>query len=267
MARKRHPLALALGIAALLCALSTSANADFVPGRLYVTHAGDRQNPTSPADQILEVDPLTGSYSVFYQFAAKEGLNSPVFTPGSDLRVARFRQSEVLQFDNGAAQPTVALTNVDGVHFPGDLDYDRFGDLHSFNYFSASQQCTYLIFKPPYFFYGPRPTIVTAPSDVIYDSPFNVDLTIPSGTTLTNVWLIRPGSVTHSTNFDQRLVELDWALNDVPPGSPPQISVSPPASGNEAPPGYYTLFVVVKDSQNRLRPSVAKFIRVRSDAL
>ncbi len=76
-----------------------------------------------------------------------------------------------------------------------------------------------------------------------YDQQFNVTLTATlNGVTaaqIEKVSLIRPASVTHWFDSDQRFVKLTssvsgtWTLN-----------VTAPADGNEAAPGYHMLFVV-----------------------
>ncbi|TWT43918.1 hypothetical protein RAS1_03200 [Phycisphaerae bacterium RAS1] len=123
-----------------------------------------------------------------------------------------------------------------------------------------NQQWTYQIYKPPYFFQGPRPAIETVPGEVWYDNTF--DVTLPANgsfaaTAITTVRLIRPGSVTHSLNFDQRMLELSFSRV----GSH-TLRIAAPANGNEAPPGYYMLFICA--GTNGTLPSEAKFVRLVS---
>lgn len=116
-----------------------------------------------------------------------------------------------------------------------------------------NNQWTYQIYKPPYFFQGARPLIQSAPEQVVYGDSFIVvpDASVES---ITRVRLIRLGSVTHSINFDQRMLELDFAPR------PNGLQVIAPSSGNEAPPGYYMLFICT--GPNGSIPSVAKFIQL-----
>jgi hypothetical protein len=119
------------------------------------------------------------------------------------------------------------------------------------------------IYYPPYFYGvagGPasRPIINSAPAKVTYGDIFSVatqGLDSANANDL-KVHLIRPGSVTHSTNMDQRLVKLDKTI------SGNVLNVTAPLNPRLAPPGYYMLFVVNASGT----PSVAKFIQlVQSD--
>ena len=56
--------------------------------------------------------------------------------------------------------------------------------------------------------------------------------------------LIRPGSVTHHFDFEQRYVELSNTSITSAPNGAWTLTCSPPATFQEAPPGYYMLFVV-----------------------
>src|SRR4029077_4208579 len=64
------------------------------------------------------------------------------------------------------------------------------------------------LFSPPYLFKGPRPTITGAPAVVQYGSTFTV--VTPDAAGIISVALIRPGSVTHGFDEDQRLLSLSF---------------------------------------------------------
>jgi len=64
---------------------------------------------------------------------------------------------------------------------------------------------------------------------------------------------MRPGSVTHSYNMEQRLVGLDIAGQ-----AGNQLTLQAPPNANIAPPGYYMLFVLNADSV----PSEAVFLQL-----
>lgn len=106
------------------------------------------------------------------------------------------------------------------------------------------------LFKPPYFYKGIRPTIVTAPTDVEYNKEFPV--TVATGNKIAKASWVRLGSVTHSNNFNQSLMFL--ATNQQ--GS--TVKVTPPAGVNEAPPGHYMLFLL----DNAGLPSEARIIKI-----
>ncbi len=63
---------------------------------------------------------------------------------------------------------------------------------------------------------------------------------------------MRPGSVTHSVNMEQRYVGADFSIDGT------TLTVTGPDSADTAPPGWYMLFIV---SQSGV-PSVASWIHV-----
>jgi hypothetical protein len=106
------------------------------------------------------------------------------------------------------------------------------------------------IYSPPYLFKGARPTIASAPANLGYGQMFNVQS--PDAASIRSVTLMRPGSVTHSINMDQRYVGMDFSVS----GS--TLTVTGPSSPNTAPPGWYMLFLV---SQSGV-PSIASWVHV-----
>ncbi|WP_419212335.1 AbfB domain-containing protein [Maribacter sp. X9] len=113
------------------------------------------------------------------------------------------------------------------------------------------------IYSPPYLFNGDgglatRPVILEAPEEAGYKMMY--DLRVDAAGTISKVHLIKLSSVTHATNFDQRLVPLDFSASGT------KVSVNFPENSNIAPPGYYMLIVV--NSQGT--PSVAKMVKLSS---
>lgn len=106
------------------------------------------------------------------------------------------------------------------------------------------------IYKPPFCFRSARPEITTAfSSGVSYEQDVLVDVDLPAGLGVKRVALLAIGSVTHTTDWNQRYVELD---SEVLSGSfNPQLSqtlrVTTPDDAFIAPPGYYFLTVVDDD--------------------
>ena len=97
-----------------------------------------------------------------------------------------------------------------------------------------------------------RPVIVTCPAKLTYNSSFYLE--IPRGTKVTNVTFIRFTTTTHSTNTDQRFVELDiLGVNET------HLGVRAPINGALAPPGNWMLFIL-RDGT----PSVAKVVHLNS---
>jgi len=103
-------------------------------------------------------------------------------------------------------------------------------------------------YSPPYLSKGPRPAIVTAPSQAEYGSTFAITT---SGAVPTRAVLMAPGATTHADEMHARHVEL--AVTPTVDG----LSVTMPGS-TIAPPGYYMLFVLTPDGI----PSVASWVHV-----
>ena len=112
------------------------------------------------------------------------------------------------------------------------------------------------IYTPPYLVgVAPeeRPRIVDAPRTLGYGLPFS--LTIEGGP-IHKVTLLALGSMTHSWDGNQRIVELfDGQARE------PQISIPGPRDAHAAPPGDYMLFAMRNDGV-RFVPSVARLVRV-----
>jgi hypothetical protein len=110
------------------------------------------------------------------------------------------------------------------------------------------------IYEPAYLYRGPRPVIAAAPAEVGYGESFEV--ATPQAASIASVVLIAPTTATHSVNTGQRYVSLPFSPTD--PGT---LSVTAPAGGTEAPPGFYMLFVVDGDGV----PSMASWLGLASE--
>jgi cytochrome c peroxidase len=112
------------------------------------------------------------------------------------------------------------------------------------------------IYSPPYLSAGARP-VITNVSDgqkvVVGGAPLNIQFT---GTVrpMRGVALMAPGAVTHSYNQNQRYLPLR-VLSGPSDGS---ITVAPPATLNEAPPGDYILHIISAEGT----PSVGVSVRL-----
>lgn len=135
---------------------------------------------------------------------------------------------------------STAILLPDGRVWSGGGDYQPWGEIYS----------------PPYLFRGNRPVIQSAPSVIQYGQSFKLSFT--SSTASNRVALIRNSCATHSVNMDQRYV----LLADLTNGSG-TFTVSAPARGNLAPPGYYMLYVT---DQNGI-PSVSASVHLTSEPL
>jgi hypothetical protein len=107
------------------------------------------------------------------------------------------------------------------------------------------------IFSPPYLFKGARPTISNAPTAVGHGQTFAI--TTPNASQVTEVRWIHIGSVTHAFDAGQRANTLAFTRTAT------GVSVTAPASPNDATPGYYLLFVL---NRNEV-PSKGKVIRLQ----
>jgi hypothetical protein len=117
------------------------------------------------------------------------------------------------------------------------------------------------IYKPPYLFRGPRPTITsigttpttTDPTSGVPILGFNGSFGVNTpDTNITGAALAAPGAVTHGVDMNQRMLELNVVQGT---GC---VSVTAPTGRNAAPPGYYMLFLL----NDQGVPSVAKFVKL-----
>ena len=120
------------------------------------------------------------------------------------------------------------------------------------------------IYTPPYLYDSSdhlittkRPQITSQPftAPLAYNTPFQVSYT--SNVPIASAVLVRPGSVTHAFNMEQRVIGLCGSTSPCSALSN-TLSLTTPPSGNIAPPGYYMLFLI--DSAGV--PSVATFIQL-----
>ncbi|MCU1270103.1 MAG: repeat/fibronectin type domain protein [Acidobacteriaceae bacterium] len=106
-------------------------------------------------------------------------------------------------------------------------------------------------YSPPYLFKGARPTITQAPAQISYGQNFFVGT--PDGSTITSAVLIRTGAVTHFFNMNARFVPVTFTT------ATGGLTITAPANGNLAPPGYYMLFVLNSNGV----PSIAPFVQLQ----
>ena len=104
--------------------------------------------------------------------------------------------------------------------------------------------------EPPYLFRGPRPAITDAPREALYGEPF----TVTTDGDVASFVMVRMSSSTHTTNNDQRVLQVpaEVAAGDG------RWTLTAPADGNIAPPGYYMVFAMSEADV----PSVAAIVRV-----
>jgi len=107
------------------------------------------------------------------------------------------------------------------------------------------------IFSPPYLFRGERPVIAEYPERIVPGQQFSV--TVDQARQTGQVVLMRPEVLTHVTNTDQRLLELEFRIaNDE------KLEIQGPPALAHMPRGYCLLFILNNDGV----PSVGKFVKV-----
>jgi PKD repeat protein len=120
------------------------------------------------------------------------------------------------------------------------------------------------IYTPPYLFDAsdhlittnrPRITGIT-PGVIGYNATFYVTYTGTSA--ISSAVLVRPGSTSHASDMDQRLIGLCGPTPQPPCTGSGTLTLTTPPNGNIAPPGYYMLFLL--DSAGV--PSTAQFIQL-----
>ena len=125
------------------------------------------------------------------------------------------------------------------------------------------------IYSPPYLFKNgerrgdaDRPQIVrVSRTELNYGEQFTVEYQLARDRAgIQSIVLVRPGSVTHSVNFEQRLVRLHYLLTEPDTG---RALVVAPWDSAIAPPGWYMLFLVDANGV----PSKAAWVRLRHRCL
>lgn len=142
---------------------------------------------------------------------------------------------------------------------------------------TPESQWTGEIYLPPYLHRGPRPTIDSAPSGALFNENsstfrrFDVGVVLPQATAFQKFVLLRPASVTHHFDADQRYIELQHQFLSI---------VEDPATGqaiyqhritspsfDKGPSGHYLLFAIAVKAGSgpildRLVPSVAHILEL-----
>jgi hypothetical protein len=115
---------------------------------------------------------------------------------------------------------------------------------------AATNQLSAEFFSPPYLFKGPRPVITSAPATVGYNSTAFVET--PDPASITKVTWLRLGSVTHTSDMNQRYTTMNFTRLT---GG---INVKTNKGKAAVPPGHYMMFLLNAAGV----PSEAKIIRI-----
>lgn len=117
------------------------------------------------------------------------------------------------------------------------------------------------IFTPWYFGSSDRPVITGCPAKISTDGgSYHIGIGNSQGTNVGRVVLMRPGSVTHSFDTDQRLIRLDITNKTAS-----TVTVKAPYGAPAAPPGDYMMFAlrsIFSSGFEQWVPSVACWTRV-----
>nr|WSX49732.1 kelch motif-containing protein [Streptomyces sp. NBC_00974] len=177
----------------------------------------------------------------------------------SDVHKAQFYYPRTDSFA-AAADPTVGRNYHSGALLLPDGRVATFGSDPLF----ADKDNTRLgkfehrleVYTPPYLYRDPalRPVLGDGPEEVGLGG--RATFGARGARNIERARLMRPSAVTHTTDVEQRSIELGLEK------SAGTVTVSVPADPTLVPPGWYMLFVTDADGT----PSVAKWIRVRADS-
>ncbi len=93
------------------------------------------------------------------------------------------------------------------------------------------------VFWPPYLFTSQRPACTPSETEIHYGGTLTA--AAPDAGQIASACLIRPGASTHSTDGEQRLVDLPHQAS-----GPAEVIMELPSATTIAPPGWYMLFVL-----------------------
>ena len=91
------------------------------------------------------------------------------------------------------------------------------------------------VFWPPYLFAGPRPRVTPARAEVHYGEVLTAE--VPDAALVSTACLMRPGATTHSSDSEQRLVDVPLHVT-----ATDAVELQMPTEPTLAPPGWYLLF-------------------------
>lgn len=186
-------------------------NASVLPdGKVLISGGATGRGPWTNSFHLQLFDPQTETMEVLV-----------------DSKIARHDHSTMALLPDGS----VAILGGNATDLHGDTDHLDLG-------VPVAQ-----IFKPPYFFKGPKPHIKKAPDKITYRQRFNLRIGGKNNddNLIRSVALIRFGPITHNWDWGKRYVEL-WFKQK---GN--KLLVQAPAAPGLAVPGYYMLFVVNKN--------------------
>ncbi|MBI5363448.1 MAG: DUF1929 domain-containing protein [Planctomycetes bacterium] len=196
-------------------------------------------------------------------------------TPGQSAFIPELYDPGDLPQDSGFSIPLVQANPVQGFGLPTPRHYHSFALLLQDGRVLVAggerpqsppvpSEYSAEMYVPAYLYQPFRPLIQAWPTTPIGFGPATFQVTAkPMLGTIDRVVIMRPGSVTHHFDSDQRYIELAFTPQQSPPvpGQKTILTATAP-DPDLAPPGHYMLFVIEADPgnpQNRV-PSVAQFV-------
>ena len=116
------------------------------------------------------------------------------------------------------------------------------------------------VYSPPYLFKGSRPTIASTTTELNYGGQATVEIGGGSkgAGRIKALNLVRPASITHSFDSEQRVIPMTFQQGNVLGISSSTLVAQVPSDPNVAPPGWYMLFAV----DDKGIPSVASWVHL-----
>ena len=226
-------------------------NATVLPtGLVVVTGGNTRYDASLSTTQQVVANPDQATTIQMEADKAKLDTRDPAQVPAHMVRQVDLWDPLTKTFTPGAAELQPRLYHATATLLPDGTVLSAGGGTPGPRYGNDAQ-----IYFPPYLFNADgsaaaRPILKGAPSSVQPGTSF--DLQVADAKSLARVTLVKTTSVTHSNNFDQRLVEPTFTAT-----SDTSLHVTLPAAG-QTPPGYYLVFVIDKAGV----PGIAKTLRI-----
>lgn len=201
-----------------------------------------------PGGNLLTVN---GAYDI------RDYGNGP-YNPSSDLKYRQIETRDALgQWKLGPVQRLPRGYHSNAVVLPDGrimVTGDELQQLANDPDISDDMNGSIEIYEPAYLHQGPRPVLNRVPNGPIaHRSRFEVTTSTPDR--VKRAVLLAPTTATHAVNFSQR--HLDLRITSRTGG---KLTLQAPPTANDAPPGYYMLFLLDEDGV----PSTARFVAIRS---
>jgi len=127
------------------------------------------------------------------------------------------------------------------------------------------REMDYEIYSPHYLTNGTaRPTILNAPPTLTMNYGTKYDIEYDANVSVERAVLIAPASLSHHSEMHQRYWEME-VLPPPAPGTNPYFRVRAPMNANQAPRGFYMMFLIsnVQSGANRGTPSIATWVHLQ----